>query len=397
MKFFQIMATVSAVAFPVSARYIMYLTGQHNLVPEPPLVKDVTHVAIAFMRSSKFNQEIPTSWPFFTTIDNVRSKFAPGTAIMVAIGGWGDTAGFSEAARTEGNRKLFARNVKAMVDSTGADGVDIDWEYPGGNGEDYKTVPNSQKAWEIEAYPTLLSEIRHALGPDKLISAAVPGLPRDMLAFTPTTISLISSSVDFLNIMTYDLMNRRDNVTKHHTGLALSLESINAYLEAGLEPEKANLGFAFYIKWYKTDPDADCGSHLPTCKTVLMEDPESGADLGQAGAFSWHDEVPSELKESFGKALKGLLYDKIRGGNYFWDEKENIFWSWDTPEAILLKFPALVEEKQLGGVFAWGLGEDAPKWEHLKATTTGYQIWKKGNISGSRPVSWKNLNARDEL
>ncbi|CZR59117.1 related to extracellular chitinase [Phialocephala subalpina] len=397
MRLFEVIATIVATASTANARYIMYLTGQHNLVPEPSLVKDITHVAIAFMQSSTFNRERPTSWPFFTSVEDVRSRFAPGTAIMVAIGGWGDTAGFAEAARSDHNRKLFAQNVKAMVDATGADGVDIDWEYPGGNGEDYKTIPNSQKAWEIEAYPSLLSEIRLALGPNKLISAAVPGLLRDMLAFTPKTIPLISSSVDFLSIMTYDLMNRRDNVTNHHTGLSLSRESINAYLEAGLEPEKASLGFAFYVKWYKTDPDADCGSHQPTCKTVLMEDPETGADLGQAGAFSWHDEVPSELKESFGKALDDSVYDKLGGGNYFWDEKENIFWSWDTPEAISRKFPALVEEKNLGGVFAWGLGEDAPKWEHLKATTTGYQVWKKGRTSNTPTDSLRDWIGKDEL
>ena len=41
---------------------------------------------------------------------------------MVAVGGWGDTAGFEIAAATEDARKLFARNVKIMVDATGADG-----------------------------------------------------------------------------------------------------------------------------------------------------------------------------------------------------------------------------------------------------------------------------------
>ena len=41
---------------------------------------------------------------------------------MVAVGGWGDTAGFEVAAATEDARKLFARNVKLMVDATGADG-----------------------------------------------------------------------------------------------------------------------------------------------------------------------------------------------------------------------------------------------------------------------------------
>ncbi|KAG9804786.1 hypothetical protein KCU86_g23810, partial [Aureobasidium melanogenum] len=71
-------------------------------------------------------------------------------------------------------RKAFAENVKAMLDFTNADGVDIDWEYPGGNGEDYKQITNSEKSWEVEAYPKLLADIRAAIGPDKIMSAAVP-------------------------------------------------------------------------------------------------------------------------------------------------------------------------------------------------------------------------------
>jgi len=42
---------------------------------------------------------------------------------MIAIGGWGDTRGFEEAARTESNRGRFATNVARMVELTGADGI----------------------------------------------------------------------------------------------------------------------------------------------------------------------------------------------------------------------------------------------------------------------------------
>ena len=69
-----------------------------------------------------FNQPEPPSWPLFTLVESVRPLFADGTAIMVAVGGWGDTAGFEMAAATDRTRKLFARNVKLMVDATGADG-----------------------------------------------------------------------------------------------------------------------------------------------------------------------------------------------------------------------------------------------------------------------------------
>jgi GH18 family chitinase len=74
------------------------------------------------MQSSTFNEVQQSEFPLFTDVETVRSQFAPGTSIMVAIGGWGDTEGFSKAAATDSSRKLFAKNVKAMVDSTGADG-----------------------------------------------------------------------------------------------------------------------------------------------------------------------------------------------------------------------------------------------------------------------------------
>ncbi|KAH7386758.1 glycoside hydrolase superfamily [Phaeosphaeria sp. MPI-PUGE-AT-0046c] len=350
-------------------RYIMYLTGQHNVVPQPSLVADVTHVALAFMRSDIFNDVNRTEWPLFTTIDEVRPRFAPGTVIQVAIGGWGDTASFDKAAQTDESRALFAKNVKKMLDQTGADGVDVDWEYPGGNGEDYKTTPNEEKVWEIAAYPKLLSAIRNAIGPEKTISAAVPGLPRDLLAFTHDNVPKIMESVDFFNIMTYDLMNRRDNVTKHHTGIHNSLEAIDAYLERGLPADKANLGRAYYVKWFNTADGVNCHKHPIGCEAALMEDSKTGADLGKAGAFSWHDTVPNELLKSFVKATKYGTYDKKGGGYYYWDETEQIFWSWETESAISKKLPATVGAKKLGGVFAWGLGEDAPQFDHLKATT----------------------------
>ncbi|KAL5454043.1 hypothetical protein PMIN06_005146 [Paraphaeosphaeria minitans] len=361
-------------------RYIMYLTGQHPIIPSPPLVKDVTHVAMAFMRSEIFNEPDRDNWPIFTSVEETREKFAKDTKIMIAIGGWGNEDGFREAARSEYDRRQWAEGVRKMVEKTDADGVDIDWEYPGGNGEDYKRSPNSAHTWELPRYPLLLSALRTALGPSKLISAAVPGLRRDMLAFTRTHIPSIMASVDFLNIMTYDLMNRRDNVTKHHTGIKNSLEAIDAYIAAGVEPSKANLGLAFYVKWFKTDPASRqaCKAHPVGCPAALMEDPETGADLGKAGAFSWHDEVPAELKLSFEKALKDGTYDK--DGYFHFDAEEDLFFSFDTPDSIRRKLSQIRKKRKLGGVFAWGLGEDAPAFTNLKAANKAVQLWRGGRV-----------------
>ena len=92
-------------------------------MPDKSRVSDLTHVALAFMSPAIFNEKEPrSSWPLFTTVEKARSRFVDGTAIMVAIGGWGDTVGFEIAAATEERRKLFAQNLKMMVDATGADG-----------------------------------------------------------------------------------------------------------------------------------------------------------------------------------------------------------------------------------------------------------------------------------
>lgn len=102
------------------------MTRQHDIVPEPALVSRVTHVALAFMRPEIFNVHDPQEWPLFTTVAEVRPKFKSETKIQIAIGGWGNTEGFSQAAKTEESRKLFAGNIKTMLDATGADGMSFE-------------------------------------------------------------------------------------------------------------------------------------------------------------------------------------------------------------------------------------------------------------------------------
>lgn len=221
-----------------------------------------------------------------------------------------------------------------------------------------------------------------------------------MLAFTNATVPKISASLDFFNAMTYDMMNRRDHVTKHHTGTELSLQAVNAYEERGIPTEKMNLGFAFYIKWYKTGSQGGCDRNPIGCKTVLMEDPSTGADLGQAGAFSWHDAVPEELAASYAKAMTHGKYDPQQGGHYYWDAEENLWWSWDTPDVIAKKFPAIMEKKKMGGAFAWALGEDADDFMHLKALTAGmkeYTGLRRDEHSGPAFTPLPGSQTRQEL
>lgn len=74
------------------------------------------------MSSKLFNEPDRSQWPFWAEVDKLRPQFAPETKIMVAIGGWGDVAGFEHAAKTEESRQIFASNIAKMVEQTGVDG-----------------------------------------------------------------------------------------------------------------------------------------------------------------------------------------------------------------------------------------------------------------------------------
>ena len=234
-------------------------------------------------------------------------------------------------------------------------------------------MTNEQREWEIEAYPLLLAEVRSALGRRKLVTAAVPGAPRDMLAFTSKTLPLILESVDFLNVMTYEMLNRRDNITKHHGGKALSRESLETYIAAGAPPDRLNLGFAFQLKYARTEHKR-CFENPIGCPTLLLEDPETGADLGNIGAFAWADEPPAEVRASCLKAIRNGQYDNQGGGWYYWDADESLWWSYETPFSIRDKFN-LVRDLGLGGVFAWELGADGPEYSRLAALNDAVVGW----------------------
>ncbi|TLD36783.1 putative class V chitinase [Venturia nashicola] len=416
-------------------RNVMYYDQYHtNLTAlTPEIASGITHVILAFIPSANFTVTNTSAFTPFESVAKARTRFDKSTKILIAIGGWGDTEGFSAGAKTPESRALFARNVKKMLIETGANGADVDWEYPGGNGANYKTNPNSNKTDEITTYPLLLSEIRAAIGPDYLLTAAVPGLARDMIAYTAATGPSIWKSLDFVNLMSYDLMNRRDTVMKHHTDIAGSIQSVDLYTAIGLAPSKINLGIAFYAKWFAAAANGTCDAAYPIgCKTAVLEDPVTGEDTGLSGAVTFEASnyaIVDETKlanstdgscganvgltgarcptgnccsqygfcgttptfcslscqasygtcsgatygESFHKAMApgASKTDTKLGGEYYYDAEAKIFWTWDTAPLIARKFKEIVKPKGLGGVMAWSLAEDAYDWSRVKAMKEG--------------------------
>ncbi|KAI4931293.1 hypothetical protein J4E85_003883 [Alternaria conjuncta] len=407
-------------AISATARFVIYADEWHPTRPDNPRDRaGIDHVILAFApanATATFQPKVP--------IHTIRTEF-PNAKVMIAVGGWGDTVGFCQATKSDASMLAFAADVATMLARTGADGVeDIDWEYPGGNGADYKQVANWDQTYQIAAFPKLLAAIRAAIG-KKLLSIAVPGKEGqssytfDMLGYTRTTGPQIWPSVDFINVMSYDLMNRRDTVTKHHSSAIDAENSIKDYLAMGAPPSKLNLGFAYYAKYFTTQ--GDCSGSPLNCPIVLAEDaqgkdtltsgawtfersrirpvdassltvsqdgtcgPEKGTKC-EIGCCSQHGHcgtspehcngacqhafgtgcTDADVAASWQLAAKYGVTDEVAGGQYYFDATNRLFWTWDTPELITRKFDNIVRKYKLGGVMAWSLGEDSADWSHIR-------------------------------
>lgn len=263
-----------------------------------------------------------------------------------------------------------------------------------------------------------------------------------MIAYTPAQAPSIWASVDFVNIMTYDIMNRRDTITKHHTSVNDSLAAIDYYLnDLALPASKANLGVAFYAKYFTVNTTIPCTTGLG-CTTVLLE-AEDGSDTGLSAAMTFeasnYVSAPANMTESpdgscgaavgyfcpsgnccsaygycgstsdfcgsnclseygtcnstsisdlFKTAMANCITDEDAGAEYYWDAENAVFWTWDTAELIERKFTEIVEQRGLGGVFAWSAGEDSYDWSHLAALQTGA---KKLGLDNSRSTKFRKM------
>jgi chitinase len=77
----------------------------------------IDHVVLAFASANTTATYKPT-----VPISTIRSEF-PNAKVMIAVGGWGDDAGFFQVLRTDTSMKQFASDIATMINNTGVDGV----------------------------------------------------------------------------------------------------------------------------------------------------------------------------------------------------------------------------------------------------------------------------------
>src|SRR6185295_2655734 len=84
-------------------------------------------------------------------------KQNPKLKVIISVGGW-EADGFSDAALSDESRTKFAESALTLLRQHHADGIDLDWEYPGQGVAGIKFRPEDK-----ENFTRLLRTLRERL------------------------------------------------------------------------------------------------------------------------------------------------------------------------------------------------------------------------------------------
>jgi len=286
----------------------------------------------------------------------------PGLKVLISLGGWTWSRGFSDAARPENRQAFVASCIDAYIrgnlpvtDGAGGpgaaagvfDGIDLDWEYPVACGLSCGRPEDNAN------FTALLAEFRRQLDqvrPGLLLTVAV-GAGIDKIRVTDP--GQYHQYLDYINVMTYDFHGTWDARTNHHSALFASPndpstgdvafynsdDAIQGFLDRGVPASKLHLGIGFYGRGWTGVANANNG---------LYQTGSAAPGTYEAG------------NEDF-KVIKnkpGTIHTDP-AARATWKYDGNTFWSYDTPEMVGEKMQ-YVKARGLGGAFFWEFsGDDA--------------------------------------
>jgi len=328
---------------------IAYVFSKDAVIdPDGIAAEKMTHINYAFanIKDGKVVEGFAKDAENYKVLAGLRKKH-PQLKILVSVGGWTWSGGFSDVALTPGSRRVFVASAVDFVRRHDLDGFDVDWEYPGlpGNG-------NTHRPEDKQSFTALMAELRAALdeegkahGRSYLLTFAAGAFP-DFLA--KTEMDKVAAVVDFVNLMTYDFREvEGDPQAGHHANLyihpsdpkQLSADrAVRDFMAAGVPASKLVLGVPFYGR-----PWGDVRADRPN--DVLYQPGKP---------------VPEKIEMAYGSLATQLvdrngyvrLWDPKSQAPYLWNADKRIFISYEDPESLRIKSHYILEHG-LGGAMFW--------------------------------------------
>jgi chitinase len=335
---------------PHAPRVVAYLASWSV----PPVIhpEHLTHINFAFAHIDKTGRAVfeePAAGQGLLQLQALK-KANPRLKLIVSVGGW-QADGFSDAALTDSSRRRFALSAVSLLRDYAADGLDLDWEYPGQGVAGIK-----YRSEDSHNFTLLLKTLREQLDAESTAQGS-SGSPRYILTiaaadreyFDHTEMDRLHVYLDWINLMSYDFFNSLTPTTGHHAGLYASEHAaptdrnadaaVKQYLAAGVPADKIVLGVAFYGRGFAGVTPLNNGVNQPYRR---FEGEHSYAEL--AGEF-------------VGSRGFSRYWDASAKAPYLWNSASRTFITYDDPQSLQIKARYILEHR-LGGVMFWELSQD---------------------------------------
>jgi chitinase len=326
-----------------SGRYpykvIAYYTGDAAKIKQYPLQK-LTHLIYSFLRLQNDTLTFRNEQQRNTVIQlaDLKKQY-PHLKIMVSVGGWGGCAPCTALFASEEHRNTFASTAVDLLKEYHLDGLDLDWEYPAIEGYPGHLYDNGDR----EHFTALVKTIRQKMGAGFLLSFAAGGFTKYLEQSVDW--DAVMPQMDFVNLMTYDLVGGYSTITGHHTPLKdyrAGQESVEKcvrwLLQHKVNKEQLIVGAAFYARvWEKVLPDNN-GLY-------------NGGNFQRAVSYK---NFNAYFTDSAGFKY---YWDKKAKAPYRYSELQQQFATFDNKRSVNAK-AKFVRRKNLGGIMFWELLDD---------------------------------------
>jgi chitinase len=315
----------------------------------------------------------------------VYSEKYPDVNIMISVGGWTKCGYFSEMATTKEGRTSFVNSCIALIDKyPWIDGIDIDWEYPGGSNDGERMPENDEDEgcpiWESgfsdnQNFASLCQELREAF--DKKYGVGVKKITACASASTGWTLpnqnwEPIAPFLDYINMMTYDLAGIWDMKTGHASSYQGAAGAFVYLKEKGIDIAKINIGTPYYSTVFVIDGEID-EEHI--VGAPIMDVRISGNQFTQKELAQFEAEAVSgyTTKLEDGKVVMGEAFDKEgKGWHFDYDDKAKssymynddetsefykYYLSYENALSLQGKIDA-IEKFNIAGIIIWESSED---------------------------------------
>ena len=320
-------------------RVIAYYSGNSEKLDQYPVEK-LTHIIYSFSHLNGNELDIGNENSIATVKKMVElKKRNSDLKVILSLGGWGGCKTCSEVFSSESDRKNFSLSVKKLLVKYKADGIDLDWEYPaveGFPGHPYK--PEDKQNFTL-----LVKSLRNTLGDLYEISFAAGGFEKYLEEAIEW--EKVAPLINYVNLMSYDLVHGYSIVTGHHTPLystpdqVLSVDfGIQQLMIRGVPKEKIIIGAAFYGRYWENVPNINNGLYQPGryLKSESIRELENLLSTDKSFQYFWDD---------------------VAKASYLYNTERKLFVTYDNRQSIELKTKYAIENN-LGGIMFWELSLD---------------------------------------